>query len=124
MDLAKLYRLRSAHESLREAFKSSSQRARDAAATVAKLRQQAASDPRSEAAATLLRLPTADLARIPVEDLAAKGIDVRVVRQIIAAQEHATELATHVAAASIEVRKSGALLARLNAYAHTSEVTE
>lgn len=123
IDTVKLAALRDAHERARADYRVCSERARNAQADVARLRNSAPSGTplQQDAARRLLQLPVAELARLAADRIVACNVDPRTVRSVIDGQARADALRAESEALAPAVRRSGLLIATLSEYARTRE---
>jgi hypothetical protein len=123
IDTVKLAALRDAHERARADYRACSERARDAQAEVARLRNPPPSGTpqQQEAAGRLLQLPVAALANLAADRIVACNVDPRTVRRVIDGQARADALRAESEALAPAVRRSGLLIATLTAYARSQE---
>lgn len=117
MNLAKLNQLRDDHARLHAAYRDVAERARTAASDVLTLRNSLAPTGTPEKRVMrdqFLQLPIAELVKQPFE---AVGIPRAFVEKLLAAQSRADSLKREAEVLAPALRRSSALIEKLNAYA-------
>lgn len=117
LDTDKLLDLRARHSDLRDHYLTVVEKAREARRDAARMHAEIAVDPEDDDARDLLALPVAELANQPAGILEKAGIDIRLVRRVIAAHAQADRIRQSAEDLAKRVRASQALIDRLNQYA-------
>jgi hypothetical protein len=119
MNTDKLNAIRDAHSVLHDAYKAASDRARNAASDVQRLRNLAPTGTPAQRVmqVRILAQRLTELTATPDAALQVAGLDTRYIKRLIDAHKRADTLRTSCEALAPALRRSGLLIARINQFA-------